>query len=76
MQATDARRSFPCLDEPDLKADFRIRLGHEESMVARSNMNEINVELIEGLDGWVMTTYEESVRCERARLMPRLIIIN
>ncbi len=63
FQATDARRSFPCLDEPDLKADFRVRLAHQQTMVARSNMNAESTEPMDGeMEGWNMTTYAESVR--------------
>ena len=35
--ATDARRAFPCLDEPDMKARFLLRLGHMDNMTAVSN---------------------------------------
>lgn len=37
MQATDARKSFPCFDEPALKAYFNITLIHESGTVALSN---------------------------------------
>jgi puromycin-sensitive aminopeptidase len=37
MQATDARRAFPCWDEPDLKATFDVSLVVDESLVAISN---------------------------------------
>ncbi|MCU1343916.1 MAG: putative Peptidase rane alanine aminopeptidase [Acidimicrobiia bacterium] len=37
MQATDARRAFPCWDEPELKATFSVALVVDESLVAISN---------------------------------------
>lgn len=41
MQPTDARKSFPCFDEPALKAYFDITLLHEEETIALSNGKEI-----------------------------------
>lgn len=37
MQPTDARKAFPCFDEPDLKAIFNITLLHDLGTVALSN---------------------------------------
>jgi len=37
MEATDARRAFPCWDEPDRKATFEITLVVEEGLAAYSN---------------------------------------
>jgi len=44
LQATDARKAFPCLDEPLLKATFEVSLWRKEPMVALTNMPRIRSE--------------------------------
>jgi len=39
MEATDARRAFPCFDEPSLKAEFTITLIAEKDLTCLSNMD-------------------------------------
>ena len=43
MQATYARETFPCFDEPGLKATFDISLRHKPTDYALSNMDEKNM---------------------------------
>jgi puromycin-sensitive aminopeptidase len=44
MEATDARRAFPCWDEPDAKAVFGVTLVVPEDLLAVSNSGEIGRE--------------------------------
>jgi len=41
FEATDARRAFPCWDEPDLKATFSVNLVTDEGLMAVSNAAEV-----------------------------------
>lgn len=50
FEATDARRCFPCWDEPAIKATYDIRLVVPQDRVALSNM-PVKTERI-GDDGW------------------------
>jgi aminopeptidase N len=40
FEACDARRAFPCFDEPNLKASFEFEVEIPEDQVALSNMPE------------------------------------
>lgn len=39
MEPTDARRAFPCFDEPSLKAEFTVTLIADKKMTCLSNMD-------------------------------------
>lgn len=45
---TYARRAFPCMDEPYLKAEFQIRIGHHKDQNATSNtpVESIQIKLV------------------------------
>ncbi|XP_068202064.1 aminopeptidase N-like [Palaemon carinicauda] len=59
FQPTDARRAFPCFDEPALKAQFTVSLAREKTMATLSNMPLSTTEDID--DNWVWDHYEKSV---------------
>ncbi|MCX7620294.1 MAG: M1 family metallopeptidase [Acidimicrobiales bacterium] len=60
LEATDARRAFPCWDEPDLKAVFSVTLVVEEGLTALSNAQEIARTVRE--DGKVAITFADTMR--------------
>ena len=64
FESTGARKSFPCLDEPDKKAKFNVKINRKSSLSAVSNMpinktesleNDMEVDQFE--NSVVMSTY-------------------
>src|SRR5690606_8135374 len=41
FEATDARRAFPCWDEPEMKAVFAVTLVVDDGLTALSNAQEV-----------------------------------
>ncbi|NXE13206.1 AMPE aminopeptidase, partial [Lophotis ruficrista] len=58
-EPTDARKSFPCFDEPNKKATYNISIIHEDAYQALSNMPVQQTVQLDG--GWTRTTFEKSV---------------
>ncbi|XP_071411232.1 glutamyl aminopeptidase [Pithys albifrons albifrons] len=58
-EPTDARKSFPCFDEPNKKATYNISIIHQDVYQALSNMPVQKTIQLGG--GWNRTTFEKSV---------------
>ncbi|GAB6019205.1 hypothetical protein CHUAL_000819 [Chamberlinius hualienensis] len=59
FEPTDARRAFPCFDEPDLKAQFEMAVIHEPEHTALSNMPVVKT--TDYKDGLKKTEFQLSV---------------
>ncbi|XP_059611054.1 aminopeptidase Ey isoform X2 [Phlebotomus argentipes] len=61
FQPTDARRTFPCMDQPDLKARFTISIARPKSMISLSNMKRVREASVDNNPDYLWDVYEESV---------------
>lgn len=62
FESTDARRAFPCFDEPSFKANFSIALVTEAGKRVLSNMPPKQAEPEAVAPGWQRVAFETSVR--------------
>ena len=60
FEPTLARKAFPCFDEPQMKAIFKVRIIHEPHHTAHSNMNPVLVS--RNSNGLLTTEFNESVK--------------
>jgi len=61
FEATDARRAFPCWDEPDHKASFAISLVVDEELFAVSNAREISRTAVPNRPGKHIVRFAETI---------------
>ncbi|CAF1062496.1 unnamed protein product, partial [Brachionus calyciflorus] len=64
MEPIDARKAFPCFDEPNMKSKFKIRILHDASLTPMSNMPVKSVTKIDAHDSgydWIQTDFYETV---------------
>jgi puromycin-sensitive aminopeptidase len=59
FEATDARRNFPCWDEPDLKASFQMTLVVPDGVTALTNTPELDRE--PAGDGYTRVRFDRSM---------------
>lgn len=61
FQPVDARRAFPCFDEPNIKAEYTVTLVHRDGYFALSNMPDRNTESWEHDSSLRATHFNRSV---------------
>ncbi|XP_048762432.2 glutamyl aminopeptidase-like [Ostrea edulis] len=62
FEPVDARRAFPCFDEPNIKANFSVHLVHQNGYIALSNMPDVKTETWKHNANLQITSFQESVK--------------
>ena len=60
FELNDARRAFPCFDEPEFKATFALELVHPAALAAIANARVVSTQPV--ADGRVRTRFAETAR--------------
>lgn len=71
MEATDARRAFPCFDEPALKAEFTVTLISDKDLTCLSNMD---VATQSDVKSEISGTIKKAVKFNRSPLMSTYLV--
>ncbi|KAJ8317988.1 hypothetical protein KUTeg_003079 [Tegillarca granosa] len=62
FEPVSARRAFPCFDEPNIKAEYTVRLVHKQEYTALSNMPDMHTSVWQHDPHFKITTFQRSVK--------------
>ncbi len=68
FEATDARRAFPCFDEPNFKATFKVALVVDENLTALSNGRILKEEILDDRIQYVSVRPSDSKPLRKKRV--------